>query len=130
MRSIKEAVTRLNCDNLLECFYGLNEADITVFNTLRKLGESRIEIISKAVGRGENAVYKSLQKMMIAGLVIRDKKTIEDGGYYYIYRAEDVNKLAEEMINLLEQWYNKMKEVIEEFLKIDEKDFKDFNIKT
>jgi predicted transcriptional regulator len=121
MKSIKEAIDRLNCDNVLECFYGLNEADIAIFNTLRKLGPTRIEKISREIKKGENAVYKSLQKMMMAGIVVREKKTIEDGGYYYVYRAENIERMVQEMLNLLERWYRRMKEVIEEFIEISRK---------
>jgi len=109
----------LNCNNVLECFFGLNEADISIFHTLRKLGATRIEKLSKETGKRENSVYKSLQKMMMAGIVIREKKTIEDGGYYYVYRAEDVDKMAREMLDLLERWYSRMKEVIEEFIELN-----------
>jgi len=122
MKSIKEAISRLNCDNILECFYGLNEADIHIFKTLRSLGAAKIDVLSKNLGKGENSVYKSLQKMMVAGLVLREKKTIDDGGYYYLYRAESAERLASEMNTLLDRWYFKMKQVIQEFVEMDKKE--------
>ncbi|MBO8182262.1 MAG: TrmB family transcriptional regulator [Archaeoglobus sp.] len=122
MKSIKEAINRLNCDNVLECFYGLNEADIHVFKTLRRLGSAKIDTLSKSLGKGENSVYKSLQKMMVAGLVMREKKTIDDGGYYYLYRAETPDRLASEMNALLDRWYFRMKQVIQEFLEMERKE--------
>jgi predicted transcriptional regulator len=119
MKSIKEAIDRLNCDNVLECFYGLNESDINLFKTLRELGATKIDVLSRKLGKGENSVYKSLQKMMVAGVVVREKKTIDDGGYYYIYRAETAEKLAEEMNSLLDRWYLRMKQVIREFVEME-----------
>ncbi len=122
MKSIKEAISRLNCDNVLECFYGLNEADIQVFKTLRRLKASKIDILSKELRKGENSIYKSLQKMMVAGLVTREKKTIDDGGYYYLYSVESTEKLANEMNSLLDRWYYRMKKVIQEFVEMDKKE--------
>jgi|Deesub1362A_J573_1020465.scaffolds.fasta_scaffold00028_69 predicted transcriptional regulator len=122
MKSIKEAISRLNCDNVLECFYGLNEADIQVFKTLRRLKSSKIDVLSKELGKGENSIYKSLQKMMVAGLVIREKKTIDDGGYYYLYSVESTEKLVDEMNSLLDRWYFRMKKVIQEFVEMDKKE--------
>ncbi|AGK60691.1 putative transcriptional regulator [Archaeoglobus sulfaticallidus PM70-1] len=119
MKSIKEALTRLNCDNVLECLYGMNEADIIVFKTLVKLRGAKIDTLSKTLGRRENSVYKSLQKLMLAGIVTRDKKTINDGGYYYIYKPVDVEELAKEMIKLLDDWYRRMREVIDEFVALN-----------
>ena len=125
MKSIKEAINRLNCDNVLECFFGLNEADIQVFKTLRKLGAAKIDVLSNYLGKGDNSVYKSLQKMMVAGLVMREKKTIDDGGYYYLYRTETPERLAGEMNELLDRWYYRMKQVIQEFVEVELKELKE-----
>ncbi|RLI83314.1 TrmB family transcriptional regulator [Archaeoglobales archaeon] len=122
MKSIKEVIIRLNCDNVLECFYGLNEADIQVFNVLRRLNSARIDVLSRELGKGENSIYKSLQKMMVAGLVTREKKILDDGGYYYLYSVENTEKIASEMNSLLDRWYYRMKKVIQEFIEMDKKE--------
>jgi len=122
MKSIKEVIIRLNCDNVLECFYGLNEADIQVFNVLRRLNSARIDVLSRELGKGENSIYKSLQKMMVAGLVTREKKILDDGGYYYLYSVENTEKIASEMNSLLDRWYYRVKKVIQEFIEMDKKE--------
>ena len=59
--------------------------------------------------------YKSLQKLMIAGLVVRDKRLIDGGGYYYAYRPVDMEEITVEMHKTIDVWYAKIKETIEEF---------------
>ena len=117
MRSIKEMLVNLNCENFLECFYGLNEADVEIFRNLVELEEARIEDLSLTVKKSENTVYKSLQKLLVAGLVIRDKKLIDGGGYYYTYKPVDVEGIVVEMHKTVDEWYAKIKSTIYEFAK-------------
>lgn len=116
MRSIKDSISTLSCENLLECFYGINENDVQVYFSL--VGKNmRIEEISEFLGKSENAIYKSLQKLLIAGLVVRDKKLIENGGYYYTYSSVPPSKVSDEMKKVLLDWCEKVKKTIEEFEK-------------
>jgi len=115
MKTLKDSILNINCDNILECFYGLNESDILIYRILTKKGEMDIEEISKLSGKSENTAYKSLQKLMIAGIVLREKKVLKGGGYYYTYKALSPVKVAENMEKILEEWCIKVRNTIEEF---------------
>ncbi len=115
MKSIKEAISRLNCDNVLECFFGLNQSDVSLYLLLLSSGEMKIEDLSKASGKAENSVYRSLQKLMLAGIVVREKRLIEGGGYYYTYRAVPAREVAKTMREMLAVWNSKILEAIDEF---------------
>lgn len=115
MKTIKDSITILSCDNVLECFYGINESDTEIYRILLSEGEKKIEEISSIAGKSENTVYKSLQKLMMAGIVIREKRLIKGGGYYYTYRAVSPDVVAREMREVLENWYIRVIETIEEF---------------
>jgi len=115
MRSIREMIVNLNCKNFLECFYGLNESDEEVFRCLVEFGEARIDDLSNALNKSENSIYRSLQKLLMAGLVIRDKRLIESGGYYYTYKPVDLNSMIKEMHKTIDIWYTKIKNLIDEF---------------
>jgi predicted transcriptional regulator len=115
MKGIREMISNLSCENILECFYGLNEVDIAIYSTLLRKKEARIEEISSEVNRGENAVYKSLQKLVVSGVATREKRVLGSGGYYYIYRPIPPDAVAEDMERMLEVWYRRIKETIREF---------------
>jgi len=115
VRGLKESISNLSCENILECFYGLNESDIQTYKLLISRGELRIEEISRESGKSENTVYKSLQKLMIAGIVLRDKKVIRGGGYYYTYKALSPPEVADDMERILREWCVKVRNTIEEF---------------
>lgn len=107
-------VTALKCDNILECFFGLNELDVTLYKIL--LGKTlRSQELARYINRSENAVYKSLQKLIVCGLVVREKKCAGNGGYYYIYRAVDPRLVAESMVKEVEELKKKLMNSIEEF---------------
>ncbi len=115
MKTIRDSLTILSCDNVLECFYGINESDVEVYRILLSGGPKKIEEISSIAGKSENTTYKSLQKLMMAGIVIREKRLIKGGGYYYTYRAVNPDQVANEMREILENWYRKVVDTIEEF---------------
>ena len=58
MKTIKDSISILSCDNVLECFYGINESDTEIYRILLSEGEKKIEKISSIAGKSENTVYK------------------------------------------------------------------------
>ncbi len=114
IRSIREAIHTIKCDNILECFFGLNELDVLIYKCLINK-PMRSQEIARIVKRGENAVYKSLQKLIICKLVLREKRCYENGGYYYVYVAVDPKKVAENMEREVRELEEKLIKAIEEF---------------
>ncbi|WP_202319569.1 helix-turn-helix domain-containing protein [Archaeoglobus neptunius] len=115
MKSIKEMISTLNCGNLLECIFGLTAVDMMVYEALLH-GRERVEDISREVGRGESAVYKSLQRLLIAGMAYRIKMPLNGGGYYFIYKPAPKEKIAEEVERVVEELCMKIRKTLEEFI--------------
>jgi|Deesub1362A_J573_1020465.scaffolds.fasta_scaffold00216_14 predicted transcriptional regulator len=117
MRSIYEILNSLTCDDVLTCFYGLKELDAQVYKVLVKKGQMKIDEISTILERRENTVYKSLQRLMAHGLVIRRQEILRKGGYYFLYQAIDPSRVVNEMKEVLKEWYSKIQDVLDEFHK-------------
>lgn len=113
--SIKEITSTLNCKNMLECVFGLSPLDVRVYEALLG-GSERVEDISKVVGRGESAVYKSLQRLLLAGMAYRIKMPLDGSGYYFTYRPTPKSKVAMEVEKIVNELCVKLKEAMEEFL--------------
>ncbi|MDI9611253.1 MAG: helix-turn-helix domain-containing protein [Archaeoglobaceae archaeon] len=105
----------MDCNSIFECFFGLNSEDVRVYFALLQ-GIERIEELGSALGKKESSIYKSLQKLLIAGLAYREKKTIPGGGYYFIYRAVPKEVVAKEIENLLDEFYEKVKKLLGDLL--------------
>jgi len=115
LRTIGEVITSISCDDLFTCFYGLKEIDLTVYRVLIRKGELRVEDISKIVGKKQNTVYRSLQRLLSHGIVIRKHRSLERGGHYFVYLPRSPEELVEEMKIMLEEWNSRLIEALERF---------------
>ncbi|MDQ6964268.1 MAG: hypothetical protein Q9M13_05035, partial [Mariprofundales bacterium] len=56
---------------------------------------------------------RALQNLINLGLVYREIKTIESGGYYYEYSALPPAEVKAKVKNNVEAWYKKVSDMIE-----------------
>ncbi len=115
MISLKQITKTLDCKSILQCFFGLNSEDIRVYEALT-MGFEKIEDISRFVGKKENSVYKSLQRLLISGIAYREKRVIEGGGYYFAYKAMPKEVVAKEIEMMLNELCEKVKSLMRDFL--------------
>ena len=105
----------LNCENLLGCFYNLNDLDRKVYFLLTR---SRTPLtnddIAKALKKDKTAVYRSLQKLLTCGLISKTKRTYERRpSYNYLYQAVDIRIVKKRLREDLKRWYITAESVIE-----------------
>lgn len=112
--SLKQIARVLDCNNLFQCFFGLNAEDVKVYEAVL-MGFERVEDISKFLSKNSNSVYKSLQKLLISGLVYREKKVIERGGYYFVYKVTPREVVASEVENVLREFCEKVRNLLSDF---------------
>jgi len=104
----------LCCDDVIKFIFDLNSLDIKVFNKLKEENEIRADTLAKQLRRERSTVYRSLQKLTFAGLCSKKTKKIESGGYYHVYSLNNIHKTKEKLDQCIEDWYQKMKQTIEE----------------
>ncbi len=115
MRTIGEVITSISCDDLFTCFYGLKEIDLSVYKVLIKKGELRVEEISEIIGRKQNTIYRSLQRLLSHGIVIRKHRVLDRGGHYFVYMARSPEEIVEAMRAMLNEWSSRLMEALERF---------------
>jgi len=105
----------LNCENLLGCFYNLNDLDRKVYFLLtRSRSPLTNDDIAKALKKDKTAVYRSLQKLLTCGLISKTKKTYEKRpSYNYLYQAVDLRIVKKRLREDLERWYITAENLIE-----------------
>ncbi|MGM0405652.1 MAG: helix-turn-helix domain-containing protein [Thermoplasmatota archaeon] len=108
------SVSDVNCENVLECLFDLSRLDKDVLMILNEGGEFKSKELANKVDKDQSTVYRSLENLVNCGLVYKEKQTIRNGGYYFLYSARPMDKIREEAENCLEQWYSEMKSSIEE----------------
>ena len=86
------SITRLNSTvkDLLIYLFDLSPLDVEAFFTLMKeKGPLTIDILADKLERDRTTVFRSVQKLVKQGIVMKDSRTIKDGGYYHVYSAID-----------------------------------------
>ena len=115
--SMSEQLQRdMVCEGLLECFHGLKQLDRDCFETLVEAdGPLTVDTVAERVDRERSTAYRAIQRLLQAGFIQKEQVNYDQGGYYHVYRPTDPSKIADDMQRLLNDWYAKMGQLIQEF---------------
>ncbi|MFB6176542.1 MAG: helix-turn-helix domain-containing protein [Halobaculum sp.] len=123
--SMSEQLKRdMECEGLLECFHGLKQLDRECFEVIVESDSAlTIDEIADAVDRERSTAYRAIQRLLQVGFVQKEQRNYEQGGYYHVYSPRDPSEIASDMQQLLNNWYAKMGQLIQEFeTKYDQRD--------
>ena len=106
----------MQCEGLLECLHGLKQLDRECYQALID-GEEPLTIdeVADRVDRERSTAYRSIQRLLQAGLIQKDQVNYEQGGYYHVYYPTAPEQVTTEMQRMLNDWYAKMGQLIQEF---------------
>ncbi|WP_336330144.1 helix-turn-helix domain-containing protein [Haloarcula sp. CGMCC 1.2071] len=115
--SMSEQLRRdMQCEGLLECFHGLKELDKECFRALVEADEQlTVDELAEAVDRERSTAYRAVQRLLQTGFIEKDQINYDQGGYYHVYSPTDPSQIADEMQRMLNDWYAKMGQLIQEF---------------
>lgn len=106
----------MQCEGLLECFHDLKEIDKNVFRLLNETDQPlTVDEIADEIDRERSTAYRSVQRLLQVGFIQKEQINYEQGGYYHVYRPRDADDIAQEMQRMLNDWYAKMGQLIQEF---------------
>ncbi len=115
--SMSEQLRRdMECEGLLECFHGLKELDKDCFRALVESDDAlTVDEIADAVERERSTAYRAVQRLLQTGFIQKNQINYDQGGYYHVYSPTDPSEIADDMQRLLNDWYAKMGQLIQEF---------------
>ncbi|MFW5965038.1 MAG: helix-turn-helix domain-containing protein [Natronomonas sp.] len=106
----------MECEGLLECFHGLKQLDRECFQALVDAVEPlTVDEIADAVDRERSTAYRSVQRLLQTGFIQKEQVNYDQGGYYHVYFPTDSEKITDDMQRMLNDWYAKMGQLIQEF---------------
>ncbi len=103
------------CKDVLRSIFEINDLDLHVYKTLKKIGEMRADEVANIVKKERSTTYRSLQKLAKMGFCIKKTNKIKSGGYYHTYKCIEPKKIKKEIESCLDQWYFSMKNALERF---------------
>lgn len=101
------------CEDILQCLLGLKAIDVEAYKILYLHGPLTAEALGEKLQRERSTAYRALQNLTHLGLVYRETRTIESGGYYYEYLALPPEDIKAKVKNNVDRWYKKVSEMIE-----------------
>ena len=112
----KQLRSDMECEGLLECFHGLKPLDKACFRVLVESDDPlTVDEIAEAVDRERSTAYRAVQRLLQTGFINKEQINYDQGGYYHVYQPTDPAKISGEMQRMLNDWYAKMGQLIQEF---------------
>ena len=93
------ALTRINSTvkELFIYLYDLSPLDLDLlFIMIKEAKPLTLEQLSNKADRDKSTVFRSVQKLVSAGICIKETRTIREGGYYHVYSAVDMETFRAE----------------------------------
>ncbi len=102
----------MQCDEAIRCVFDLNKLDINVYKELKKIGESRADELALFLNKERSTMYRSLEKLTGAGICKKVRRTLTQGGYYYVYQCNDMTDVQKRAQICLDAWYESVKQTL------------------
>ena len=103
----------IECEDIMQCFYNLNDLDIKIYKYLQTNGAVKTKKIAEQIKKERSTVYRSLQRLTRCGLCKKQTKKIKTGGQYYVYKSINIYSVKNNLEKCLDNWYEEMKKTIE-----------------
>ncbi len=103
------------CEDMAKCVLGLKELDIITYKKLLECGTLTAERLGQLLNRERSTAYRSLQNLASVGLVHKETRSIDIGGYYYEYTAIEPSQVKVMLKATIDEWYSKVSKLIDRF---------------
>ncbi|PSQ25506.1 transcriptional regulator [Halobacteriales archaeon QS_9_68_17] len=106
----------MQCEGLLGCFHDPKEMDKAVFRLLNETDQPlTVDEVAEEIDRERSTAYRSVQRLMQAGLVLKEQVNYDQGGNYHVHRPWDAEEITQETQRMPNDWCAKMGQLIGEF---------------
>jgi predicted transcriptional regulator len=103
------------CSDLLSCLYNLKPIDLEVFLEVAKKESVTLDQVADAVHRDRSSTHRCLSKLLSAGLVIKQSRTLKGGGYFHVYSTVEPSKIKQQARQKVREITEGLENLIENF---------------
>lgn len=101
--------------HVMECVFGIQDHEIRTFFVLAELPGSTVAELADHLERDRSNVNRSLATLHDKGLVERERRLLDGGGYVYQYYTVTLDETKNKMHQALDEWTEDVHERIDEF---------------
>lgn len=102
-------------ERIMECVFGIQPHETRTYFRLLELPGSTVAELANALERDRSNVNRSLSTLCETGLVERERRLLEGGGYVYQYFAVPVPDAQQSMHEAVDEWAETVHGRIDEF---------------
>ncbi|QRV16719.1 MarR family transcriptional regulator [Haloterrigena salifodinae] len=102
-------------EEVMSCVFGIENHETRTYLVLRQRPGSTIDELADALERDRSTVTRSLSTLRDRGLVQRDRRLLDGGGYVYQFTAVPVPETKAMLHEALDAWAATVHEVIDDF---------------
>ena len=108
-------VGKINFQDLMRYALDLSALDVNVYFRLLD-GEATVKELSNKLNRNRSTIQRALTNLINKGLVIREPKTMKNGGYYFEYKAIPLEQVEKDLRERVKKWYAKLSILLEKHM--------------
>jgi len=101
--------------HILSCVFGIRDHESRTYLTLLDYPGSTVEELAETLDRDRSNVNRSLSTLREKGLVERERRLLDPGGYVYQYTAVDLPTAKEMLHESLDEWADAVHDSIDGF---------------
>lgn len=101
--------------DVLSCVFGIQDHESRTYLALLDATGSTAEELAADLDRDRSNVNRSLTTLMEKGLVERERRLLDSGGYVYQYAAVPLPTAKERMHAAVDEWSEQVHDRIDEF---------------
>jgi predicted transcriptional regulator len=101
--------------HILSCVFGIRDHESRTYLELRDHPGSTVEELASMLDRDRSNVNRSLSTLQEKGLIDRERRLLDSGGYVYQYTAVDLPEAKQLLHDALDEWVASVHTAIDEF---------------
>lgn len=101
--------------NVMSCVFGIEDHETRTYLTLLDHSGSTVEELATILDRDRSTISRSLSTLHERGLVRRERRLLDGGGYVYQYTAIALPRTKEILHEALDVWTETVHTVIDDF---------------
>lgn len=101
-------------ERIMECVFGIQRHEIRTFFALVEAPGSTVAELAATIDRDRSNVSRSLSTLYDKGLIDRERRLLDGGGYVYQYFAISLDEMRARMHRGVDEWSDQVHEAIDD----------------
>lgn len=104
------------CEDVIKRVLEISEEGWNIYHYIERHGQIRVERVAEFLAKDRSTAYRELEKLVNCGICRKERTTIKEGGYYFLYRARSISEIRDETERCIDATYEQLKQAMQKNL--------------